>query len=175
MVEAKLFKPETFELVETMTHWDDNSEALQPWWTKGELPAALNAFNLLTRISEERGRIKAERITANTWLKGRIAALKPLAATHAVYEDALGDARLLESHWAGEADNRWALLPRGAVDEDAEGKDKIDHDDNLEELTLKLAGLSYDIDEADDEAALEPAERSTTPGMRSRKRRRGSV
>ncbi|KAL9939650.1 hypothetical protein V8E36_001467 [Tilletia maclaganii] len=136
-----LFDDETFELVEGWAH-EGYSDVTEPamWWHTPALKNMVTSFNTLSRIAEERKRVRFEREGAASWIAGHIKELKARASQHVVYEDALEDMERLLRHWNGDGNHSWALLPPGinvkSVD-DAEPQDE--EVDDLNGMIVKLA------------------------------------
>ncbi|KAL9932899.1 hypothetical protein V8E36_008154 [Tilletia maclaganii] len=97
---ATLFEDGTFQALERLAASADPAHTTLPWWAKSASAAAMDAFEQLLRIGEERTRIKLERDNAAKWLKSTILKLRQVVDKHAVYRNALYDMEGLERTWA---------------------------------------------------------------------------
>ncbi|KAK0549968.1 hypothetical protein OC844_006785 [Tilletia horrida] len=140
-----LFTDDTFRLIEEWAHEGDSSGVSKAWWARHATAKVIDAFEILNRAAEERRRIVYERDAANSWLNERITKLEGRQHKHAVFRDALADARYLREHWAGISDHTALLLPRGNLGFGEEEEEP----DETDEFSAQLGRLGMDDDEAD--------------------------
>ncbi|CAD7068059.1 unnamed protein product [Tilletia caries] len=147
---SSLFDDDTFQTIEDWAEDDRPSRGHAAWWANPATAKAINAFEELCRIAEERHRIDFERSAAGTWIKERIEHLHDVASEHVVYQDALTDAQYLIKHWDGIGDYASLLLPRGCFLPQHEGDyDEPSEDDEDPELDAQLRRLAMDDDDQD--------------------------